>query len=338
MRGRRFLLVSAIVGLVVLGGSAIAYAAYPTNSVAVMTGCLTTSGTGSGNIVNVAMGTNPAKACGGNQKQIQLSGGTITRVTAGTGLTTSGSGGTGGSGYIDNGFASLGLLPSFALPQNCTSGQFPDWGGTTWGCGTDQNTTYSGADFATSGQDCPAHQFATGIDANGALKCAKPSLGDLQGSPCTINGNQSTLQVSTDQTTGAVTMTCTRPYLSLSPGDIHCTSSCIYDYDLGGISGGNSTSQTFTVTNSGSAPTGHLGFFGGINGDPASGSWSIANDTCSGTTLGPNGTCTFDVDYTAPAGCSETPYQADTELQYFPGSNLSVKGTYINLHVDTHCP
>jgi len=177
MGSRRFLVVSAIIGLVVLGGSAIAYAAYPTNSVAVMTGCLTTSGTGSGNIVNVAMGTSPAKACGGNQKQVQISGGTITQVTAGTGLTTAGSGGSGGTGFINNGFATLGLQTGYQLPQDCTSGQVAKSSGSnTWSCAADNNTTYSGTDFATSGQDCPAGQFATGIDGNGALKCDRPCM------------------------------------------------------------------------------------------------------------------------------------------------------------------
>ena len=268
MRGRRFLLVGAVVAAVVVGGSAIAYAAYPTDSVAVMTACLTTSGTGAGNIVNVAMGANPAKACGSNQKLVHISGGTITQVTAGAGLGTTGSGGTdtGGSpNSINNGWVTLGLLPGFALPQNCSAGQFPDWGSVsgTWGCATDQNTTYgngtglelnanvfsvnssyrlpqncdsgqfpssngagqgfgcgtdktySGADFATSGQDCPAGQFATGINAGGHLKCAQPTADDLQGSTCTFAGRASTLDVSTDNTTGAVSMTC-RPLFELS--------------------------------------------------------------------------------------------------------------------------
>ena len=263
MRSTRFLLVSAAVGIVVLAGAAVATASlvgYPTDSVTVMTGCLTTNGTGAGNIVNVAASpSNPSKACGSNQKLVHLSGGTITRVTAGTGLTTTGSGGTGGSGYVDNGFATLGLLPGFSLPQNCgsnqvakssgsntwacandanttysngtgldlsntnefslnsnyqlpqncTSGQFPDWGGQTWACGNDQDTTYSGTDFATSGQDCQAGEFVTGIDGNGALKCAQPTVAELQGSPCTVNGQSSTLAVSTDNSSGVVTMTCT---------------------------------------------------------------------------------------------------------------------------------
>ena len=270
MRSTRFLLVSAAVGIVVLAGAAVATASlvgYPTDSVTVMTGCLTTNGTGAGNIVNVAASpSNPSKACGSNQKLVHLSGGTITRVTAGSGLTTTGSGGTGGSGYVDNGFASLGLLPGFALPQACSAGQFPDWGGVsgTWGCGTDQNTTYSagtgldlsnanafsinsayqlpqscssgqipgwnaqtlawacandqnttysGADFALSGHDCPAGQFVSGINASGGLKCAAPTIDDLQGSACTFNGQPATLDISTDNTTGAVTMNCSAGHI-----------------------------------------------------------------------------------------------------------------------------
>src|SRR5690242_19042153 len=90
-RSVRFVLVGTVVSIVVLGGAAaIAVAAYPQDSVTVMTGCLTTSGTSSGNIGSVAVGSNPAKACGQNQMLIHLSGGTITKVSAGTGLTGGG--------------------------------------------------------------------------------------------------------------------------------------------------------------------------------------------------------------------------------------------------------
>jgi hypothetical protein len=159
MRSRRFLVVCSVVSVAVLGGTAaIAYAAYPNNSVVVMTGCLTTSGSGAGQLVNIAAASTPTKACGSNQKLVHLSGGTITEVTAGTGLTTNGSGGTdigGDPNSINNGFATLGLQSSYALPQNCSSGQFPAWGGVSgiWGCGTDQNTTYSagtGLDLSNS--------------------------------------------------------------------------------------------------------------------------------------------------------------------------------------------
>jgi hypothetical protein len=49
--------------------------------------------------------------------------------------------------------------PTRALPQTCTDGQVAEWDNTNsdWTCANDQNTTYDGTDFATSGQDCPAH-------------------------------------------------------------------------------------------------------------------------------------------------------------------------------------
>jgi hypothetical protein len=52
--------------------------------------------------------------------------GTITGVTAGTGLTGSGNAGA----------VSLGLLPAYQLPQMCMSGQVPKWNAAsaTWGC------------------------------------------------------------------------------------------------------------------------------------------------------------------------------------------------------------
>jgi hypothetical protein len=177
MRSRRFLLVCAAVSVVVLGGAAVvASGAYPTDHVTVYTGCLSKSGTSAGNISSVAASpTTPAKPCGSNQTLIHLSGGTITSVNPGTGLTGGGSDG------------------SVTLADAA-------------------DKTYTGADFATSGQDCAAGTFATGINATGGLNCAAPTIDDLQGSACTFNGHPSTLQVSTDSTSGAVSMTCTPVY------------------------------------------------------------------------------------------------------------------------------
>ena len=56
--------------------------------------------------------------------------GTITGVTAGTGLT---GGGTTGS-------VTLSVLPSYLLPQGCGSGRIPSWNGSSWVCATDQNS------------------------------------------------------------------------------------------------------------------------------------------------------------------------------------------------------
>lgn len=165
----RFLLVSAAAVTIVLAGAAIAIAGYPSDSVSVYTGCLTMSGTSAGNIGSVALGTTPAKSCGQNQLQIHLSGGTITQVTAGTGVNVSGVGGT---GYVNNGFATVTIDPKYQLPQtSCSQGQFVASDGSGgWSC-KDQKT-YSGTNFAVSNQACDTGQFLTGIDANGLKQCA----------------------------------------------------------------------------------------------------------------------------------------------------------------------
>jgi hypothetical protein len=174
-RGLRFVIVGALGGFIAFAAAAaIALAAigYPTDGVTVMTGCLGTSGTSAGNIVSVAVGIKPAKGCGSNQMLIHLSGGTITRVTAGSGVTVAGSGGTGGAGYVDNGFATLGLDTHYQLPQHgCAAGQFVAADGSGgWSC--ENQKTYSGTDFALSNQACDSGQFLTGFDTSGGKKCA----------------------------------------------------------------------------------------------------------------------------------------------------------------------
>jgi hypothetical protein len=88
--------------------------------------------------------------------------------------------------------------------------------------------------------------------------------------------------------------------LVLSPGRFVSTSSCgakNYDYGLDPIIVG-SWSATFTVTNNGTGTSNTLHVLGG---DPH---FVLSNDTCSGSALAPSGTCTFDLAFTAPAGCN----------------------------------
>jgi hypothetical protein len=79
---------------------------------------------------------------------------------------------------------------------------------------------------------CPAHQFATGINASGGLNCAAPTIDDLQGSAFTFDGHTSSLQVSTDNTTGDINLKCSPVY------EVSAT-----------ISGGSSHIQIFDDTN-----------------------------------------------------------------------------------------
>jgi hypothetical protein len=199
----RILIVNVTVSVFVLVAAAvIAFGAYPQDSVTVYTGCLTAGGT----ITSLAASpTTPTKPCIATEQLIHLSGGTITKVTAGTGLTGGGS----------DGYVTVGLDPAYSLPQSCVPGNFPGWSGslwqcygagtgltadtagkklgiastyqlpqtctngqitksggpnTAWTCGNQQ--TYSGSDFALSSQSCNSGQFVTGINSTGHTNCA----------------------------------------------------------------------------------------------------------------------------------------------------------------------
>ena len=76
-------------------------------------------------VYDVAPGDLPAHPpCLRPANMIHLSSGDLTSLTAGTGLTGGG----------DNGDLSLGIAPSYRLPQGCSSGQTAGWNGTAWAC------------------------------------------------------------------------------------------------------------------------------------------------------------------------------------------------------------
>jgi hypothetical protein len=119
------------------------------------------------------------------------------------------------------------------------------------------------------------------------------------------------------------------PDLTLSPGTLHCTSACTYSYDFGLVSAGNSKTATFTVTNSGTGTSEALSIAGCCH--PG---FTLSNDKTSGHTLAPGGTSTFDLTFTAPAGCSEQPFE--TPLEIFGTSPDFV--VYIFLVATGECP
>jgi hypothetical protein len=153
-------------------------AAFPADDVKLYTGCLTSGGT----LVSVAEGNNPKTNCDSPKQVVKLSGGDITSVSVGSGLT---GGGT-------NGAVTVGLNAQQTLPS-CSNGQVPKWNGTAWACGTDNNTTYgagTGLDLDTSttpdrfeiesayrlpGKSCTAPNFSRGFDSSGDVVCAAPT-------------------------------------------------------------------------------------------------------------------------------------------------------------------
>src|SRR5439155_22963050 len=76
-------------------------------------------------VYDVAQGDLPAHPpCRPPASTIHLSSGDLTSLSAGTGLTGGG----------DNGDVSVGIAPSFRLPQGCANGESAGWNGGAWTC------------------------------------------------------------------------------------------------------------------------------------------------------------------------------------------------------------
>ena len=124
----------------------------------------------------------------------------------------------------------------------------------------------------------------------------------------------------------AIVIDTTAPDLSLSPGSLlgPGTNPKEYDYRIGTVA---SATVTFTVTNNGNAASNQLGMT-----SPSSVGFVVSNNTCDGETLVPNDSCTFDLTWTAPAGC-DTPDQFHGSLDIFGGLVA-----YIYLDARAFCP
>ena len=181
MRRRALALAVAALGVVAIAGTALA--GHQTSGVKSYRGCLVS---GDGVMIKIKEGNAPRSACTGGQVEAHFSGGDITKISVGNGLSLPNGG--------DNGEVRIVLDASHSLPQNCTAGRVAEWNGSAWVCGVDNDTTYAagtGLDLDVSetpdevsidpayrlpGKTCPtAGQFARGFDSSGDIQCAAPS-------------------------------------------------------------------------------------------------------------------------------------------------------------------
>jgi hypothetical protein len=166
--------VLAVAIVVTFAGGAVA--GHLSSDVASYTGCLSGK---DGALIKVRQGDTPSSPCTGGQIEIHFSGGDVTSIQVGDGLT---GGGT-------NGAVSIGLDASFTLPQGCVAGDIVERTSSGWSCGTDDDTTYTagtGLDLAggafsiepdnyvVNGESCSTGQLVTGIDSTGHITCAGP--------------------------------------------------------------------------------------------------------------------------------------------------------------------
>jgi hypothetical protein len=128
-RHRYRLLIITLVAAALAAIGAAAAASTLTGEVQTYTGCLTKGG----ELVKVAEGGSPLSPCSSKQKRVDLSGGDITAVTAGTGL----------AGGAASGAANVEVAPTYRLPQQCEDGDLPKWHEGAWACASDTNILVS---------------------------------------------------------------------------------------------------------------------------------------------------------------------------------------------------
>lgn len=191
IRRRALAVAVAAVGVVAIAGTALA--GHQTSSVKSYTGCLVS---GDGVMVKIKVGDAPRSACTGGQVEAHFSGGDITKISVGGGLSLPNGG--------DDGEVRIELAAGQTLPAGCEDGHVAEWNVSAWVCGVDNDTTYSadtGLDLSTAnafsiepsyriaGKGCPSGSAARGFDSNGEIDCVS-----VVAPPVTVAQNQPNYQ------------------------------------------------------------------------------------------------------------------------------------------------
>lgn len=176
------------------------------------------------------------------------------------------------------------------------------------------------------------------ITANGctgkALGPSKSCNVTVEYAPSTTNGDTTTLAATSEYAGASMSLSGNgTPNLVLSPGTFLGGTidgeEKFYSFQL--VSG---VAQTFTLSNTGNGSSLTLQ---PLENFPQNPQFALSNDTCYGTALGPNGSCTFDVTFTPPTGCtSGTAYTQDFRVEGIKGFQFVL--FYFDLEADSMCP
>jgi hypothetical protein len=159
--------------------------------------------------------------------------------------------------------------------------------------GTLKVTLSGSSAFTLTTDGCTGRSLGPKKTCGVTVQYAPASAGQSDSATLAATGEHASASLSLTGASGT-------PDLTLSPGTLlGTTDSGTKDYDFANGFAAGSWTQTFTVTNDGTGTSNTLS----LNGCCQT-SFTLSNDQTSGHTLAPGGTSTFDLTFTAPAGCN----------------------------------
>jgi hypothetical protein len=194
--------------------------------------------------------------------------------------------------------------------------------------------TLSGpAAFTISSNRCSGRSLGPNKSCTVPVVYAPKSSGGSESAMLTASGKSASASLTLTGQTGVGGT----PNLTLSPGRFLGPGNDAandYDYGFGLVGAGSSKTTTFTVTNSSTSSSQKLFITceGRLPSDPQCPQdepFMFLNDKCTDMILGANQSCTFDLEFTAPANCVPL-YITNLEV-------IGTDVTYINLFVAAAC-